>query len=73
MANVMVARVQGNVLVRNIPEDVATGERKGFIVARVDHATLWYYGCYDTDTEAADVAEIIGNGMVVCTKECPYV
>jgi hypothetical protein len=52
-------------MVRNIPEDVATGKRQGYIVARVDRGVMWYYGCYETDVRAATVANELDNGAVL--------
>lgn len=52
---VVVANMKCRAMVRNIPEDVATGKRQGYIVARVDRGVMWYYGCYETDVRAATV------------------
>lgn len=61
----VVAKVKSKVEIRNIPDDVVTGKRSGFVVARVDRATLWYYGCYETELRAATVATELGNGVVL--------
>jgi len=60
-----VANMKCRAMVRNIPEDVATGKRQGYIVARVDRGVMWYYGCYETDERAATVADELGNGAVL--------
>lgn len=63
---VVVANMKCRAMVRNVPEDVATGKRQGYIVARVDRGVMWYYGCYETDVRAATVADELGNGAVFC-------
>ena len=65
MRNVVVARVECKAIVRNIPEDVALGKRKGFMVVKVDNAILWYYGLYESDAKAVEVAESFENGLVL--------
>ena len=62
---IVVANMKCRAMVRNIPEDVATGKRQGYIVARVDRGVMWYYGCYETDERAATVANELGNGAVL--------
>lgn len=62
---VVVANIKCRAMVRNIPEDVATGKRQGYIVARVDRGVMWYYGCYETDERAVTVAKELGNGAVL--------
>lgn len=66
---VVVANMKCRAMVRNIPEDVATGKRQGYIVARVDRGVMWYYGCYETDARATEVASELGNGVVLSTVE----
>lgn len=36
-----------------------------YIVVRLDHTELWYYGQYDDENLAYKVAGEIGNGFVV--------
>lgn len=36
-----------------------------YIVVRLDHTELWYYGQYDDENFAYKVAGEIGNGFVV--------
>ena len=37
----------------------------GFIVARLVDSELWYYGVYETQERAEEVAEALGNGVVL--------
>jgi len=37
----------------------------GFIVARLVDSELWYYGVYETQERAEEVAEALGNGVVI--------
>lgn len=66
--SMVVARVKCNAIIRNIPEDIVRGTRRGFIVVRVDRAVMWYYGCYESDARAMEVAEELGNGIVLSTN-----
>ena len=52
-----------NAVVKNTPSDV----KSGYVVARRDDYTaeLWYYGNYDTEKQAYDVALELDNGVVV--------
>lgn len=54
-----------NVKVNNTPSKI----HKGFMVARLDiregRASLWYYGTYDTEERAHEVASELGNGVVM--------
>lgn len=65
----VVARVNCKAIIRNIPDDVAMGKETGYIVARVDRAVLWYYGRYETDARATEVAGELGNGVVLSTVD----
>ena len=68
----VVARVKCKAIIRNIPDDVAMGKETGYIVARVltySSTVLWYYGCYETDARATEVASELGNGVVLSTVE----
>ena len=51
--------------IRNIPP--IERRRSGWIVARRDDFTsmLWYYGTYDTQERALDVATELDNGVVL--------
>lgn len=49
--------------INNVPEDI---EANGYIVARVAEDTkLWWYGIYDTEKRAREVAAELGNGIVL--------
>ena len=55
-------------IINNVPKDVQNGKYDGwFMVVRRDenNASLWYYGIYEDDQKAMDVAVKIGNGIVV--------
>lgn len=55
-------------IINNVPKSVQSGKYDGwFMVARRDesNASLWYYGVYEDDQQAVDVAVEIGNGIVV--------
>lgn len=43
--------------------------REGYVVARTDESKLWYYGTYETEERAREVAVELGNGIVVYAKE----
>ena len=51
--------------INNVPEYVLNGQEQGFMVARLVDTSLWYYGIFEDTTTATDVAEIIGNGLVL--------
>lgn len=36
-----------------------------YIVARLSNGELWYWGCYEDETEAFEVADSFENGLVV--------
>ena len=46
---------------KNIPEHYTLG----FIVARLVDTDLWYYGVYETQERAEEVAAELGNGVVM--------
>lgn len=55
-------------IINNVPKSVQSGKYDGwFMVVRrdEDNASLWYYGIYEDDQKAVDVAVEIGNGIVV--------
>jgi hypothetical protein len=66
--NMIVASMRVFATIRNIPDDVVSGKRQGYIVARVDRGAMWYYGCYETDVRAATVADELGNGAILKTE-----
>jgi hypothetical protein len=48
--------------VNNLPKSL----RNGFMVARrATDGQLWYYGIYGSEKRARNVAEEIGNGLVL--------
>ncbi len=47
--------------VLNLPEQLSDG----FIVARPNNSNLWYYGCYQSEERAIEVAYMLGNGVVM--------
>ena len=51
--------------INNVPEYVSDGTEKGLMVVRLVDASLWYYGIFEDFKQATDVAEIIGNGLVL--------
>lgn len=59
------ARIEGKVIIHNVPESIINGSRTGFVCARVSESDLWYYGCYETFERASEVALELGNGMVI--------
>lgn len=54
-------KINAIVKVNNLPNV----EEEGFMVVRRDEydASLWYYGTYDTEDRAKEVAVEIGNGL----------
>ena len=54
--------------INNTPKDIEG--KTGFIVARRDDYTakLWYYGRYDTEARAYEVAKELDNGIVLELK-----
>lgn len=47
--------------IQNVPE---YAKEDGYIVARLVDAELWFYGCYDTEERAIEVARQLENGVV---------
>ena len=47
--------------VKNAPAVI----KSGFVVARQFDGDLWYYGTYETEERAYDVAQELGNGVVL--------
>ena len=47
--------------VKNMPKIT----KSGYVVARPVDGELWYYGVYQEKDKAEEVAEFIGNGVVV--------
>ena len=58
------ATVNAKVLIHNM-----ANLKPGFIVARADGVDLWYYGTYETQDRANEVAEKLGNGIVMEVQE----
>ena len=54
--------MRANVEIFNTPSYELKG---GWTVARNCDAELWYYGCYDTEERAKEVAMELGNGVVL--------
>ena len=52
--------VYAKVVIKNLTVDTI-----GFIVARLVDCDLWYYGVYETQERAEEVAEALGNGVVI--------
>ena len=61
--------------VNNMPDFEGEEPGKYFLVARVDEKTkeLWYYGNYPTEERAYEVAQEIGNGIVLNLEIIPEV
>jgi hypothetical protein len=57
----MIARLDVKALVRNVPVEVYKGDKHGFMVVKVDGTDLWYYGRYETQDRAEEVALEIGG------------
>lgn len=53
--------VYAKLVIKNIPEHYTLG----FIVARLVETDLWYYGVYETQERAEEVAAELGNGVVM--------
>ena len=51
--------------INNVPEYVLNGQEQGFMDVRLVDTSLWYYGIFEDFKQATDVAEIIGNGLVL--------
>ena len=58
------AIIHGSVFVKNCPVNIIQNEAT-FMVVRLVDTDLWYYGLYDTQGFANDVAEKLGNGFVI--------
>ena len=61
MNSLMIARLDVKALVRNVPVDIYKGDEHGFMVVKVDGTDLWFYGLYDTQARAEDVAVEVGG------------
>lgn len=53
--------IKANVFVMNMPRE----KQVGFIVARQHRGRLWFYGNYESEDRAYEIADEIGNGVVV--------
>ena len=58
------AIIKANVFVNNCPLNIIQNEAT-FMVARLIDTDLWYYGIYSTHKRAEEVAEKLGNGVVL--------
>ena len=56
-----IEKINAIVKVNNLPEV----EEIGFMVVRQDDGELWYYGTFDTEERAKEVAIEIGNGLYI--------
>lgn len=52
--------MHGSIEVKNIPEEL-----KRYIVARVDHGELWFWGSWDEKDKAREMAAGFDNGVVI--------
>ena len=52
--------MNGIVKLMNCPEDA-----EQYIVARLSNGELWYWGSYEDESEAIEVADEFENGLVV--------
>lgn len=52
--------MNGIVKLMNCPEDAY-----GYIVCRLSNGELWYWGCYEDEVEAIEIADEFENGLVV--------
>ena len=59
-------KVTATVDVQNLP---IKGLSKDYVVVRQVDGDLWYYGQYDSEAKAREVAIEIGNGLVIERKE----
>jgi hypothetical protein len=46
----------------NMPKEINGSH---IVARRDDDASLWYYGVYDSKEKASEVAQELGNGIVV--------
>ena len=51
--------------IKNPPKE----QREGYVVARNYEGNLWYYGTYETEKRAFEVAQELDNGVVIIAKE----
>lgn len=52
--------VKCNVLILNLPNY----DLSRYVVARVDGINLWFFGTYEDEKRACEVAKSLGNGLV---------
>lgn len=61
--------ITAKVRINNLPNHLLNG----YVVARLDitigRADLWYYGCYETEARANEVAVELRNGIVFKVEE----
>jgi hypothetical protein len=56
-----IKKIIATVKINNLPDY----DDAGFMVVRQDDGELWYYGTYETEERAKEVAIEIGNGAVI--------
>lgn len=56
-----IEKVDVKVVIHNLPEQIGAG----WLVVRDTRDALWYYGTYEDEQRALEVAEDIGNGIVL--------
>ena len=61
----MAKEINARIIIYNMPQQ----EVSGYVVARLVNAELWYYGIYDIQWRAEEVAEQLGNGVVMFIPE----
>ena len=54
-------KLKANVFIKNLPKEKLVG----FIVARQHRGRLWFYGNYESEDRAYEIADEIGNGVVL--------
>lgn len=54
------------VKINNVPEYAQN--KSGFMVVKVISTEMWFYGIYEEEKEAQDIAEIIGDAIVLERK-----
>lgn len=47
--------------IQNLPHNL----ENGYVVARQVDGELWYYGTYETEERANEVATMLGNGLYI--------
>lgn len=52
--------------INNVPEYAQN--KSGFMVVKVVSTEMWFYGIYEAEQEAQDIAEVIGEAIVLERK-----